>query len=75
MVESSARRDVLVRSPRAAELAELIAQRGGTVTRQDDGALVVTGLDAAAIADVKAAETTHVAYANDKLVVKATNAP
>jgi ABC-2 type transport system ATP-binding protein len=54
LIESSARRDVLVRSPRAAELAELIAQRGGTVTPQDDGALVVTGLDAAAIGDLAA---------------------
>ena len=54
LIESSARRDVLLRSPRAAELAELIAQRGGTVTRQDDGALVVTGLDAAAIGDLAA---------------------
>jgi ABC-2 type transport system ATP-binding protein len=56
LIESSARRDVLLRSPRAAELAELIAQRGGTVTRQDDGALVVTGLDAAAIGDLAAAD-------------------
>jgi ABC-2 type transport system ATP-binding protein len=54
LIESSARRDVLVRSPRAAELAELITQRGGTVTPQDDGALVVTGLDAAAIGDLAA---------------------
>ena len=54
LIESSARRDVLLRSPRAAELAELIAGRGGTVTRQDDGALVVTGLDAAAIGDLAA---------------------
>ena len=54
LIESSARHDVLVRSPRAAELAELIAQRGGTVTSQDDGALVVTGLDAAAIGDLAA---------------------
>ena len=54
LIESSARRDVLVRCPRAAELAELIARRGGTVTRQDDGALVVTGLDAAAIGDLAA---------------------
>ena len=54
LIESSARRDVLVRSPRAAELAELMAERGGTVTRQDDGALVVTGLDAAAIGDLAA---------------------
>ena len=56
LIESSARRDVLVRSPRAAELAELIARRGGTVTRQDDGALVVTGLDAAAIGDLAAGD-------------------
>jgi ABC-2 type transport system ATP-binding protein len=56
LIESSARRDVLVRSPRAAELAELIAQRGGTATRQDDGALVVTGLDAAAIGDLAAGD-------------------
>jgi ABC-2 type transport system ATP-binding protein len=56
LIESSARRDVLVRSPRAAELAELIAQRGGAVTRQDDGALVVTGLDAAAIGDLAAGD-------------------
>ena len=56
LIESSARRDVLLRSPRAAELAELIAQRGGTVTRQDDGALVVTGLDAAAIGDLAAGD-------------------
>ena len=54
LIESSARRDVLLRSPRAAELAELIARRGGAVTRQDDGALVVTGLDAAAIGDLAA---------------------
>ncbi len=51
---TGARRDVLLRSPRAAELAELIAGRGGTVTPQDDGALVVTGLDAAAIGDLAA---------------------
>ena len=56
VIESSARRDVLVRSPQAAELAELIAQRGGTATRQDDGALVVTGLDAAAIGDLAAGD-------------------
>jgi ABC-2 type transport system ATP-binding protein len=56
LIESSARRDVLVRSPQAAELAELIAQRGGTVTRQEDGALVVTGLDAAVIGDLAAGD-------------------
>ena len=54
LIESSARRDVLLRSPRAAELAGLITAEGGTVTRQDDGALVVTGLDAADIGDLAA---------------------
>ena len=51
---TSARRDVLLRSPRAAELAGLIKAEGGAVTPQDDGALVVTGLDAAAIGDLAA---------------------
>jgi ABC-2 type transport system ATP-binding protein len=54
LIESSARRDVLLRSPRAGELAGLIKARGGTVTPQDDGALVVTGLDAAAVGDLAA---------------------
>ena len=54
LIASSGRHDVLLRSPRAAELAGLIAARGATVTRQDDGALVVTGLDAAAIGDLAA---------------------
>ena len=51
---TSARRDVLLRSPRAAELAGLITAEGGAVAPQDDGALVVTGLDAAAIGDLAA---------------------
>jgi ABC-2 type transport system ATP-binding protein len=51
---TSARQDVLLRSPRAAELAGLIKAEGGAVTPQDDGALVVTGLDAAAIGDLAA---------------------
>ena len=54
LIESSTRKDVLVRSPRAAELAGLITARGAAVTREDDGALVVTGLDAAAIGDLAA---------------------
>jgi ABC-2 type transport system ATP-binding protein len=54
LIESSARRDVLLRSPRAAELAGLITAKGGTVTPQDGGALVVTGLAAAAIGDLAA---------------------
>jgi ABC-2 type transport system ATP-binding protein len=54
LIESSTRRDVLVRSPRAAELAELMTARGATVHREDDGALAVTGLDAPAIGDLAA---------------------
>jgi ABC-2 type transport system ATP-binding protein len=54
LVESSTRRDVLVRSPQAAELAGLITARGATVNREDDGALAVTGLDASAIGDLAA---------------------
>jgi ABC-2 type transport system ATP-binding protein len=55
LIASNARHDVLLRSPRAAELAELIAALGAGVTPQPDGALVVTGLDAAAIGDLAAA--------------------
>jgi ABC-2 type transport system ATP-binding protein len=54
LIESSARKDVLVRSPRAAELAELMTARGATVTIQDDGALAATGLDAPAVGDLAA---------------------
>ncbi len=54
LIESSARRDVLVSSPRSGELAGLMAARGATVTPQDDGALAVTGLDAPAIGDLAA---------------------
>jgi ABC-2 type transport system ATP-binding protein len=55
LIESSARRDVLVRSPRAGELAELITGRAGTVAKED-GALAVTGLDAAAIGELAAGQ-------------------
>ena len=54
LISSSSRGDVLLRSPRAAELTGLITAQGATVTRQDDGALVVAGLDAAAIGDLAA---------------------
>jgi len=54
LIESSTRRDVLVRSPQAGELAGLMAARGATVTREDDGGLAVTGLDAPAIGDMAA---------------------
>jgi ABC-2 type transport system ATP-binding protein len=54
LIESSTRKDVLVRSPRATELAELMTARGATVNREDDGGLAVTGLDAPAIGDLAA---------------------
>jgi ABC-2 type transport system ATP-binding protein len=54
LIESSTRRDVLVRSPRVGELAGLMTARGATVSREDDGGLAVTGLDAPAIGDLAA---------------------
>ena len=54
LISSSSRGDVLLRSPGAAELTGLITAQGATVTRQDDGALVVAGLDAATIGDLAA---------------------
>ena len=53
-VESSTRADVLVRSPRAADLAGLLTARGAAVTPEDDGGLAVAGLDAPAIGDLAA---------------------
>jgi ABC-2 type transport system ATP-binding protein len=53
-IESNTRHDVLVRSQRAAELTDLISASGGKVSAQDDGGLVVTGLDAAAIGELAA---------------------
>jgi ABC-2 type transport system ATP-binding protein len=54
LIESSTRRDVLVRSPRAGELAELMTARGAAITKEEDGGLAVTGLDAPAIGDLAA---------------------
>jgi ABC-2 type transport system ATP-binding protein len=54
LIESSTRRDVLVRSPRAGELAGLLTARGATVQPETDGGLAVTGLDAPAIGDLAA---------------------
>jgi ABC-2 type transport system ATP-binding protein len=51
---SHARQDVLVRSPQAPELSRRLAARGAAVMPQDDGAIVVTGMDAAAIGDLAA---------------------
>jgi ABC-2 type transport system ATP-binding protein len=55
-VESGAGAGVLVRSPRAGDLAGLLAGHGAGVVRQDDGGLAVTGLDAPAIADLAAGQ-------------------
>ncbi len=55
-VESSARRDVLVRSPRAGDLAGLLTAHGAALTPENDGAMAVTGMDAPAIADLAAAQ-------------------
>jgi ABC-2 type transport system ATP-binding protein len=51
---SAARRDVLVRSPRAAELSGLLTAHGAGVRPEGDGGLTVTGLDAPAIGDLAA---------------------
>ncbi|WP_031470146.1 ABC transporter ATP-binding protein [Sciscionella sediminilitoris] len=47
--------DVLVRAPRADELAPILVHLGATVTRTEDGDLVVVGVDAPAIGDAAAA--------------------
>jgi ABC-2 type transport system ATP-binding protein len=51
---SGTRHDVLVQSPRAGELASLLAASGAIVKPEDDGALAVTGMDAGAIGDLAA---------------------
>jgi len=55
LTQASARADVLVRSPRARELAELLTAGGAAVKVEQDGGLAVTGMDAPAIADLAAA--------------------
>jgi ABC-2 type transport system ATP-binding protein len=51
---SGTRQDVLVRSPRAGELAGLLTARGAAVRPEGEGVLAVTGLDAPAIGDMAA---------------------
>ncbi len=51
---AAARRDVLVRAPRAAELAGLLTAAGADVSTEDGG-LAVTGVDAAAVGELAAA--------------------
>jgi len=53
-IAANARGDVLVRSPRAGDLARLLTSRGATVRPEGDGGLAVNGLDAPAIADLAA---------------------
>jgi len=53
-ITASTRADVLVRSPRAGDLAALLTANGATISVEDDGGLAVTGLDAPAIADLAA---------------------
>ncbi len=55
LAKASTRANVLVRSPRAHDLATLLTASGAAVTAEDDGGLAVTGLDAPAIADLAAA--------------------
>src|SRR5580658_614924 len=49
---SGARQDVLVRSPKAGDLAGLLTARGAAIQPEGDGGLAVTGLDAPAIGDL-----------------------
>jgi ABC-2 type transport system ATP-binding protein len=58
--ESTTRGDVLVRSPRASELAGLLTGSGAAVTSTGDGELAVTGMDASAIGDLAAAHSISV---------------
>jgi ABC-2 type transport system ATP-binding protein len=51
-IESSTRKDVLVRSPQAAGLARLLAAHGAAAVPEEGGALAVTGMSAPAIADL-----------------------
>jgi ABC-2 type transport system ATP-binding protein len=48
-------RDVLVRSPRAAQLAPILTGLGASVTTTEDGGLVAVGVDAPTIGDAAAA--------------------
>jgi ABC-2 type transport system ATP-binding protein len=52
LTQSHASGDVLVKSPRAGELAELLTARGAAVTTDGDGSLMVTGMNAPAIGNL-----------------------
>ena len=53
-VAQASGRAVVVRTPDAASLTEALTRRGATVTRSDDGALQVVGLEAAEIGQTAA---------------------
>ena len=55
-IDSSSKASVVVRSPDSERLADLIGRDGGGVTNDNTGALVVTGLDAAAVGELAASE-------------------
>ncbi len=54
LIDSHAHQDVMVRSPQTAELSRRLAARGAAVTPQDDDAIAITGMDAAAVGDLAA---------------------
>lgn len=53
-VASNTRSDVVVRAPRAGELAELLRARGAFVEREADGALAVTGIGSPEVGELAA---------------------
>jgi ABC-2 type transport system ATP-binding protein len=55
VIQLSSGSHVRVRSPQAAELAKLIAAKGGTATQAPDASLAVTGLTTAEIGELAAA--------------------
>ncbi|AQS65670.1 ABC transporter ATP-binding protein [Streptomyces pactum] len=55
-IEQSTERSVLVKTPDGTQLAELLTGKGATVTTTDEGDLDVTGLEAARIAELAAAD-------------------
>ncbi|MEL7976790.1 ABC transporter ATP-binding protein [Isoptericola sp. F-RaC21] len=55
LVDGASRHVVRVRSPQAADLADALRREGGTVAPGDDGALEVTGVDAARVGELAAA--------------------
>ena len=55
LVDGASRHVVRVRSPQAADLADALRREGGDVAPADDGALEVTGVEAARVGELAAA--------------------